>query len=605
MRIWDILGIEPTNDIKDIKRAYSKLLKIYHPEDDAEGYQRLREAYDLAMKLAKRNSGDNHARTLKDAEESQREKEKREQEKREEEKRKQEKREQERLEEEKREQEKREQEKHEQEKREQEKREQEKRKEEEREEDRNETENSDEKNKINAVNQPVDEHESDLEGSDDQPNQEWEAILRDTEVESSPEDIVVEDEIEAEIEVEVEVEEEYSIPYNLRNQFYLEWNNEPDPESQLKTFLEQVNTIYSEFRCRIDKKQWMELLNSDIVWNASMKQRVSETLLEYLEEHFWLPHDIWVLFNDTFYWVENDEDRDEIFSQEFPNAYARISAKPSNLNMNYAALLRAGDIDYDTYLRYREEAYLALANNELQLAEQSLQMAAALFGDDLELVLMQIDCYRRMGDKVRTLACCNHRISIDPNTLSGYYSRALAFYDNDKPTEALRDLKLMIQLNPNNREALSLSGQCYVKLGEINKAQEVFTRILAINQNDVIANIALLKLKAQEVEKLRSSGMVETVRGLDKELGRVRFSSLVITSVILFLSHTWFSLISILVLFVLLYQGFKNIPSILSDPFADWYVWLYLSLLLFLSHRVYSSLSKEIRRTWKTFRYNR
>nr|WP_307728323.1 tetratricopeptide repeat protein [Paenibacillus plantiphilus] len=218
---------------------------------------------------------------------------------------------------------------------------------------------------------------------------------------------------------------------------------------------------------------------------------------------------------------------------------------------------------------------------------------------------MQIDCYRRIGDKIRTLACCNHRISIDPNTLSGYYSRALAFYDNDQPSEALRDLKLMIQLNPNNREALSLSGQCYVKLGEIYQAQEVFTRILAINQNDFMANIALLKLKAQEVEKLRRSGMVETVRDLDEELGIMPFRWNVIGSMTSLLSRAWFSLISILVLFVLLYHGFKNIPSMLSDPIADWYVWLYLFLLLFLSFRVYSSLSKEIRRHWKVFQYHR
>src|SRR5690606_20647159 len=51
MTIWQRLGIEPTNDIKEIKRAYGKQLQIYHPEEDAEGYQALREAYDRAIKL--------------------------------------------------------------------------------------------------------------------------------------------------------------------------------------------------------------------------------------------------------------------------------------------------------------------------------------------------------------------------------------------------------------------------------------------------------------------------------------------------------------------------------------------------------------------------
>lgn len=53
MSIWNTLEIEPTDNISVIKKAYAKLLKIHHPEDDPEGYQRLREAFDQAVKSAK------------------------------------------------------------------------------------------------------------------------------------------------------------------------------------------------------------------------------------------------------------------------------------------------------------------------------------------------------------------------------------------------------------------------------------------------------------------------------------------------------------------------------------------------------------------------
>ncbi|MEJ8552778.1 hypothetical protein [Tepidibacter sp. Z1-5] len=43
------------SDLKTIKKAYAKLLKIYNPEDDPEGYQRLRETYDTAIKYVKNN----------------------------------------------------------------------------------------------------------------------------------------------------------------------------------------------------------------------------------------------------------------------------------------------------------------------------------------------------------------------------------------------------------------------------------------------------------------------------------------------------------------------------------------------------------------------
>ena len=48
MDCWEILQIAPTGDERAIRRAYAKLLKSTRPDDDAEGYQRLREAFDEA-----------------------------------------------------------------------------------------------------------------------------------------------------------------------------------------------------------------------------------------------------------------------------------------------------------------------------------------------------------------------------------------------------------------------------------------------------------------------------------------------------------------------------------------------------------------------------
>ena len=50
---WKILGIEATDQIKEIKRAYAKRSKEIHPEDHPEEFMQLHNAYEQAMAFAK------------------------------------------------------------------------------------------------------------------------------------------------------------------------------------------------------------------------------------------------------------------------------------------------------------------------------------------------------------------------------------------------------------------------------------------------------------------------------------------------------------------------------------------------------------------------
>ncbi|MGO1297046.1 MAG: J domain-containing protein [Vibrio sp.] len=49
MTPWQILDLAPTSDLASIKKAYKTQLKKHHPEDDPEGFQRVRAAYETII----------------------------------------------------------------------------------------------------------------------------------------------------------------------------------------------------------------------------------------------------------------------------------------------------------------------------------------------------------------------------------------------------------------------------------------------------------------------------------------------------------------------------------------------------------------------------
>ncbi len=51
-QIWKLLGLEPTRDVSEIRRAYAQKARICHPEEDPAGFLALRQAYQAALDYA-------------------------------------------------------------------------------------------------------------------------------------------------------------------------------------------------------------------------------------------------------------------------------------------------------------------------------------------------------------------------------------------------------------------------------------------------------------------------------------------------------------------------------------------------------------------------
>lgn len=53
LSIWNLLGIEETKDTSIIRKAYAAKVKLCRPDEDPDGFQSLRQAYESALNIAR------------------------------------------------------------------------------------------------------------------------------------------------------------------------------------------------------------------------------------------------------------------------------------------------------------------------------------------------------------------------------------------------------------------------------------------------------------------------------------------------------------------------------------------------------------------------
>lgn len=506
MNSWSILGIAPTDDISLIRKAYAQLLKVYHPEDDPAGYQRLREAYDEAMRQAKRRQ-----RIARDEEELQNSGAK---------------------------------------------------------EESGDSEELDATGRSEDVEELEDPEDSDeIEGSNNIDDSE---VYEDDEDLEDYEEYDEYDEYEEYEDLEDLDAEDLAMDFTfhrisqLPEQELMQTAQEKSVSEMVEEFMDQMDSTYKDLSSRLNVDLWVELLNSDIIWRVQHQYLLSDRLLDYLDEHYFLPREVWDLLEATFHWKERIlRDGEEEFLEQYPKVYTYVLNKSLESRLGYTAILESGMTSYEDFFYYREAFVLAWISQEIPEANQALEEAAAIYADDPDLLRLQIEFHYRNSEFEQGLAACDGYLRLIPGDTDVYLTRARLWIGMERFPEALEQLKQIQEATPDQVEALSLSGQCYMQLGQMNSAKDAYNRILELNKEDAEAIIGLAKIHEYFERRLVSMGARErreTKRELRRALTKARPSvrNRMKVAVISLLAHKWITLIFLLLLHILIASSWQK-----------------------------------------------
>ncbi|MDR0268828.1 tetratricopeptide repeat protein [Paenibacillus sp.] len=404
MTIWERLGIRPTNDVKAIKRAYAKQLKIHHPEEDPQGYQALREAFDAALSLAKQQAI--------------------------------------------------------------------------REESAAEAEDKLQLHSAEDTDQQFALPRSPLvhgRSTDElQFGENTETLVTPPRLPLFQADELLWDE-----DTETLVPPPKLPPH---------MDFDPDDSSlgnprTTADLIATVTALYDHFPSRISPDKWIELLNSEMMWNVEYMLEISKDLFVVLQNRRYLPAEIWKLFESFFHWEEYMRES-PLFDQyrgvhSFWSYYLRQLREPG---LGYESLLQAGDIDIEAFLASRDQGYVALIQNDLKQAEKHLKHAYSLFPADPDLLRLLGECYLRLREYEKALSYFDQFVLLVPDELNAYLYRARIFHDTGQFSRSLEECKLITSRCLDHYEAWILSGQNYIGLGDQRHAEESFQHALQMGK---------------------------------------------------------------------------------------------------------------------------
>lgn len=417
MDFWDFLGINPTNDKGLIKKAYAKKLKIYHPEDDPEGFQKLREAYDNALKYA-----------------------------------------------------------------------------------------------------------------DDMQEREEQVVITD--------------------DSSLEVIQTYPRVERLNDS-----NHKASDDDMLSDFFNQLYTLYDDFFSRIDTEKWETLLNSKIVWNAGYREILMNKLMEFLMDHYYLPKNIWQLLERNFDW-RNQQD---FLYDHYPEQFVKYIFRQleQTWELGYSFFKKVEGINYDEFLRNRENAFYALIANDLEQAANDIKAAYAIYTDDPDLLRLQGEYYKRIGDLNQALKAFTNVIQITPDDLDCHFSRAQILYDMGQQLSAIESCEDILSRRPDNLDVLCLLGKCYFKLGDMENAKKLFSQVQKLSPFDIDGITYLAQINAHlssELIKHKSKAKSQELKQIYKELRKPTFIQSIKAFLNIWMRRTWLYLLVFTILQVMLFS---------------------------------------------------
>lgn len=262
------------------------------------------------------------------------------------------------------------------------------------------------------------------------------------------------------------------------------------PGELAEQFMRQVQALYDDFFARIDVKSWQSLLDNELLYQLSTWQMIDEQMLVFLQDHYWLPQEVWAYLNSQFSWIDRERELCAEYPSDFIQYVCRKVQSTWGLGYRFSAQEPAG-VD-DEYLNLRSQAFNALTANDLEQVWNCLEAARQRYAHDPDLVRLYGEFFLRVADQDNALRALQHLLMLSPDELEGYLRLGDIYLKRQDYRQAFAAYQQVLRREDNQPQALRGLACCYAARGSLTEAKLLFEQLVEAVPADIELVIQLM-----------------------------------------------------------------------------------------------------------------
>ena len=249
---------------------------------------------------------------------------------------------------------------------------------------------------------------------------------------------------------------------------YAQQEDAPRDESPLGIWKENLNTLYRDYRRRIDPERWKQLLSQDLCMGLDTRPQVEDALLQYLMENYFIPQSVWQVLEGSFGFTQRLDELSERYPREFLEQVV-VSGVRMEQTLDYTSF--EPGVDGAACDEYRK-IYFTLMRTEPEKRGELFERMAALgefhpLGEALRLrFLVDEGSQEAMADFRKLMEKYPQQMILSHHWL------AISLQREDW-AEVEATVERILQENPEDLNTMVVRSECLARRGDLKQAKEL------------------------------------------------------------------------------------------------------------------------------------